>query len=138
MRSYKLLIAYNCLLLHAANGYWATWGPWSVCSSNSICDLSLGTISRSRTCTNPPPQLPQGLNCLHGRKSSLSKYFQLSLLVNAIAFLYLFCSLYQICEIRRSSSSWRHYIFVHNWFFQPLPTLSSTIPALFLLFCTRP
>ena len=35
------------------NGGWSNWSTWGECSSNS-CD-TVGTQSRVRTCTNPPP-----------------------------------------------------------------------------------
>ncbi|KAH3695187.1 hypothetical protein DPMN_082643 [Dreissena polymorpha] len=47
-----------CGLCQLVDGNWATWGDWSPCSVT--CDN--GTMSRTRTCTNPAPS-NGGLNC---------------------------------------------------------------------------
>lgn len=43
----------------SGDGKWSAWKPWSPCSVS----CSLGTQSRSRTCTNPPPTFG-GKDCM--------------------------------------------------------------------------
>ncbi|XP_052254999.1 coadhesin-like [Dreissena polymorpha] len=40
-----------CSLCNYKNGHWAEWSPWSSCSIT----CGNATLTRTRTCTNPPP-----------------------------------------------------------------------------------
>ena len=48
----------DCAVQVPINGGWAEWGEWGLCQE---CEVS-STRSRSRECSNPPPQY-NGLYC---------------------------------------------------------------------------
>ena len=57
-RFYGEVFSVNVFSVSAKNGNWANWGRWSSCSKS----CGGGSMTRSRTCSNPAPK-NGGRNC---------------------------------------------------------------------------